>query len=525
MAHLSDTGAVCRVPRSDTRDEWITMAEAAGFPTILSNSPTRGSRGPPHSPYSPGRNPAGGPSKNHRRNQNGNGQQHQRSSSSSSSSSGRPGRSSHGPAGRQKHGGSGGGSGWDSRQPVARSRLYSSVDSSGESNPLAGVRSMVPGRTQQHVGGQAPPRLPPQNHHAGPFLLNGGGGQRAPNSAGGRHGGGGRQVHDHQFGGGGQEGALKPIRPSSQPVRPGTSPAASARSQALESQVATALDEMGCIYSSFQTGSLGSPGKGGGRDGGGGGGGSGEEANILRLSSEEPSDAVVQRLREQLRTTDEVVEELHTRNRQLEQQAGYLAEQLAAVGAADASASRSGEELEAQVERQAKEIAALKREMEEQRGAGGGGERGADGGGAAAGMRVGPGGGGGGAAEAGYRELAARCDALLKKAQNAEGRGGGGGGAPPSAAAVLEERLGLAEAEILLESERVNARLGEAEMEVCQLAVKARRAEVALGGVRAELAQRKGLDGQIKQMVEQLTGRVKSLETQNSTLRQSLQQR
>eukprot|EP01052_Picozoa_sp_SAG31_P040648 SAG31_NODE_5939_length_2249_cov_1.644186_1_plen_81_part_00 len=72
--------------------------------------------------------------------------------------------------------------------------------------------------------------------------------------------------------------------------------------------------------------------------------------------------------------------------------------------------------------------------------------------------------------------------------------------------------------------ELMNVRLGEAEQEVCQLSVTARRAKEEADRFKAELQERKALDRQIKQMVEQLTGRVKTLEAQNATLRQTLQQ-
>ena len=152
--------------------------------------------------------------------------------------------------------------------------------------------------------------------------------------------------------------------------------------------MATALDDLRSLDSSFHTFAVG-----------------GEEStqtggpDILRISSESaepPAEAVVQRLREQLRSTDEVVEELHGRNVQLEQQAGYLAQQLAAAGVGGTVGSAPGgggvAELEARVASQSEEIAALRRELEEKGGGGGGG-------------------GGGGAAAAKYRELAAKVPA------------------------------------------------------------------------------------------------------------------
>ena len=180
-----------------TREEWISMAEAAGFPTILNNnSPTR-SRAPPHSPYSPGRNP----SKGTRR---GTGGSNNRNSRSSHGAPSRPGNSSS----------------WEGRAPMARSRMYSSLDK-GDS----GVRSMVNGRA---AGVPPMPRVQQdrQGDRTGGFMPNSGGGRAngrwAPNSAGGQ-----QQRKSYES----VTADRQPVRPQSQPLRPGTSPAASARSQ------------------------------------------------------------------------------------------------------------------------------------------------------------------------------------------------------------------------------------------------------------------------------------------------------
>eukprot|EP01052_Picozoa_sp_SAG31_P040650 SAG31_NODE_5939_length_2249_cov_1.644186_3_plen_153_part_00 len=125
-----------------TREEWISMAEAAGFPTILKNSPTRTSA-PPQSPYSPSSKKSG--SKTNKRSGS--------TGSTRTSSSGQKKSGSH--FGSNNHNASSGslhsGHAWDARPPILRSRLYSSVD---KKDP--GVRSMVPGR-HHIVGGQIKP--------------------------------------------------------------------------------------------------------------------------------------------------------------------------------------------------------------------------------------------------------------------------------------------------------------------------------------------------------------------------------
>eukprot|EP01052_Picozoa_sp_SAG31_P040649 SAG31_NODE_5939_length_2249_cov_1.644186_2_plen_197_part_00 len=162
--------------------------------------------------------------------------------------------------------------------------------------------------------------------------------------------------------------------------------------------------------------------------------------DVLQLSSDTadpPAEAVVQRLREQLRATDEVVEELHTRNVQLEQQSKYLAEQLAAAGVdvdgkaithSDAGSNRTAE-LEAELAAQRKEIAALRQKVE----AKSQGLAPAD---------------GPASSKSRYRELAKRCDELLLNQQEIRGAVDGN----QQLASAFQERLGICREEIELES-------------------------------------------------------------------------
>ena len=360
----------------------------------------------------------------------------------------------------------------------------------------------------------------------------------------------------------GASGQLQPLGGPNAPQpgpRPGTSPA----HLALQSQVETALQELGGLDDSvFAPPPTADP----------------EKQRATTASSE--SD-VVKRLRQQLSDTDAVVKTLHTRTQQLEGQiedlkatvagqqqiiARYKQQQLlppppsgdenSALGASSSSGSNPSqlssalfekerfiEELQAQLvatveqhETQvnatgastAAELARLRGELAEAKAqnqqlmataGGNGGVRGEDGGGSSDGKELPTIGTLRGrelamAYYAKYREMSAQFDGLLRR------RGGevSGGGAE-ELRKQLERRQRDVAAEVELEGGLLRAELGELEERLCEAHVASRRAGREAQSLREDMSKRDKLDVLIREMVEKLTNRVQELELENKRLR------